>query len=113
MLIPPVEKLLGEWGTEHVVIAGLESHVCVEQTVTALLRRGVTVDLLADGVSSMRPWERHLALLRMHQAGAQLSSLETCLFQLLHSADNPLFKEIQNLVKGDRPPSGLNFGAYQ
>merc|ERR1739841_259983 len=52
------------------VIFGLETHVCVQQTVLDLLQRGYQVHVLADGVSSQRPTDREVAIERMRQSGA-------------------------------------------
>lgn len=59
-----------------------QSHVCVLQTALDLLQLGYDVHVLADGVSSSRPQEVPIALARMRQAGAQITTSETVAFEL-------------------------------
>lgn len=57
-------------GLQHLVVAGMEAHVCVQQTALALLGQGVAVTLVADAVASRRDLDRRVALARLAQAGA-------------------------------------------
>ncbi|HMA14203.1 MAG: isochorismatase family protein [Bacteroidota bacterium] len=66
-------------GLSHVVVAGMEAHVCVQQTVLALLARGIAVTLVADAVASRRDLDRRVALARLARAGAALSDSATIL----------------------------------
>ena len=81
------------------VVAGIETHVCVNQTVLDLISRGYETYVAADAVSSRTPANRDLALERMSAAGAQLTSAEMALFELLEVAGSPEFKTISKLVR--------------
>ncbi|KAK0527663.1 hypothetical protein OC842_004791 [Tilletia horrida] len=106
MLLPDVtDKWLDsavDGGVKHVVMTGIESHVCVLQTTLDLLERGVQVHVLADAVSSCNAEEVPLALARLRQAGAQISTSESVLFQLLEDASHPSFKAISSLIKEEK-----------
>lgn len=84
---------------KQVLIAGIETHVCVYQTVTDLLRAGFAVTILADAVSSRTPRNRNIALQRMVADGAKLSSTEMALFELTVVSGTEEFKAISRLVK--------------
>eukprot|EP00906_Rhabdomonas_costata_P009453 RCo013374 len=90
-----------------IVVFGIETHVCVLQTVMDLLRAGYNVHIPADGVSSIRHSDRMVALDTMRQLGALVSTSESILFRLLGDFTDPSAKEISALVKGERPDSGL------
>jgi nicotinamidase-related amidase len=82
-----------------IVIAGIETHVCVNQTVHDLLHRGTRVHIAADAVGSRDPWQRDVALQRLERAGAIVTTVETVLFELLECAGTPQFKAVQALIK--------------
>lgn len=84
---------------KQVVIAGVEAHVCVYQTVVDLLDAGYEVHVVADAVSSRSEANKELALQKMNRAGASLTSTEMVLFELLKSAKSDKFKEISQIVK--------------
>ncbi|MBX5469345.1 MAG: hydrolase [Thermoleophilaceae bacterium] len=86
-------------GRDQVVIAGIETHICVSQTAHALLERGVEVHVAADACGSRSAGDREVGLRRMEAAGALPSSVETALFELLGAAGSDEFKRIQGLVK--------------
>jgi nicotinamidase-related amidase len=82
-----------------VLLCGIEAHVCVYQTATALLSRGVDVSVIEDAVSSRTRRNRQLGLTRMGQAGASRTSVEMALFELLGRAGTDDLKAIQRLIK--------------
>jgi nicotinamidase-related amidase len=90
---------LGAIGRRHVLVAGVETHVCVYQTVRDLLASGTRVTVIADAVSSRTPENRDLALRRMMNDGAHVSSTEMTLFELLVTSGTDEFKAIAKLVK--------------
>ncbi|GAA5858326.1 hypothetical protein JCM8547_004651 [Rhodosporidiobolus lusitaniae] len=99
MVLHEVEKQLEEWGTKHVVLFGIESHVCVLQTTLDLLERDIDVHVLADGISSCNADEVGLAIKRMRDAGAHITTSESILFQIMQDAADPRFKSLAGLVK--------------
>jgi nicotinamidase-related amidase len=82
-----------------VILAGIESHVCVSQTCLDLLAAGLRVFVVADAVSSRTPENCRLGLERMRDAGAAIVSTEMALFELLEQAGTEAFKQILPLVK--------------
>jgi nicotinamidase-related amidase len=86
-------------GRDQVLVCGIETHVCVNQTVLDLLDRDLEVHVAADAVGSRTPQNRELGLHKAEQAGAVLTSVETALFELLRGSDAPEFKQVQALVK--------------
>ena len=81
------------------LVAGIESHICVCQTVREMIEWGRKVEVVTDCVSSRTAANRELGLQRMAQAGARMTSVEMCLFELLRDCRAPEFKEILQLVK--------------
>jgi len=86
-------------GRRQVVVSGIEAHVCVYQTVCDLIDTGFDVTVVADCVSSRSEFDRTIALERMRDEGAKLSSVEMVLFELQREAQGPRFKELLNVVK--------------
>ncbi|KAM0793603.1 hypothetical protein ACM66B_001036 [Microbotryomycetes sp. NB124-2] len=105
MVLPEVIKSLHDWGTKSVVLFGIESHVCVLQTALDLLERDIDVHVLADGVSSCNHGEVAIALDRLRQAGAQVTTSESILFQLMVDASHPEFKNVSGLIKETKQPT--------
>ena len=81
------------------MIAGIESHVCVQQTVLDLLANNIQVDLAADAVSSRNSFDYETALNRMRLNGAEVTTTEAILFELLEVCDTDEFKKISKIVK--------------
>ena len=83
----------------QVLLAGVETHVCVYQTAIDLLAAGVGVWIVADAVSSRTPRNRDIALGRLVSEGAKSSSTEMALFEMLGVAGTEEFRAISKLVK--------------
>ena len=86
-------------GRDQVLLCGIESHVCVNQTAEDLLTSGRSVHVAQDAVTSRTAENRDLGLHKMERSGAVVTSVETALFELLRAAGTPEFKEIQGLIK--------------
>jgi nicotinamidase-related amidase len=110
--VTPVEKVcfsaaesdefaarLSETGRNQILLCGIESHICVNQTAGDLLTQGHAVHVAEDAVTSRTEENRRLGLHKMEQEGAVLTSVETALFELLREAGTPEFKAVQALVK--------------
>ena len=92
-------RALQEAGRDQVVLCGIESHVCVNQTAEDLLADGVEVHVAQDAVTSRTADNRALGLHKMERSGATVTSVETALFELLRQAGTPEFKEVQALIR--------------
>jgi nicotinamidase-related amidase len=86
-------------GRDQAIVCGIETHVCVSQTVHDLLSRGVEVHVPAEAVGSRHRLDYERGLERLDRAGAVVSTVETVLFELLGRAGTPEFKQVQALVK--------------
>ena len=86
-------------GAEQIVVCGIESHVCVLQTVMDLLENGFQVHVASDAVSSRRKFDYETSLKRMDKNGAEITLTESVLFELLDVCGTAEFKAISKLVK--------------
>ena len=86
-------------GRRHVVVAGMETHVCVYQTVRDLVLEGRHPTVCMDAVLSRTAMDREAGLELARAAGATLSSVEAVLFDLLGAAGTAEFKRISAAVK--------------
>jgi len=84
---------------KQLVVCGIETHVCVQQTVMDLLENGFQVNVAADAVSSRRDLDHKIALDRMNKLGAEITTTESILFEILEKSGTEEFKAISNLVK--------------
>uniref|UniRef100_A0A0B7BWS4 Isochorismatase domain-containing protein 1 n=1 Tax=Arion vulgaris TaxID=1028688 RepID=A0A0B7BWS4_9EUPU len=110
MWIPEVEEKMRNLcggNVHHVILCGVEAHVCIQQTVIDLLNRDIEVHVVADAVSSRNQVDRMIALERFRHMGAIVTTSEAILLQLVGDKDHPKFKEIQGLIKTLAPDSGL------
>jgi nicotinamidase-related amidase len=86
-------------GRDQIVVAGMEAHVCVAQTVLDLLAEGFQTFVVADVVSSRGQRNIDIALRRLEAQGAVLVSGEMVMFEWLDKAGTAEFKELQQLIK--------------
>jgi nicotinamidase-related amidase len=86
-------------GRDQLLVAGIESHICVAQTVLGALAKGYQVHVAGDAVGSRRPENREVGLRRMERAGAVLSSTEMALYELLGRSDGAAFKRLLPYLK--------------
>jgi len=85
-------------GRTQAVVCGIETHVCVSQTVHDLLAQGIEVHVPADAVGSRHQIDYERGLERLQRAGAEVSTVEAVLFELLERAGTPEFKAVQKLI---------------
>ncbi|HYB24667.1 MAG TPA: isochorismatase family protein [Solirubrobacteraceae bacterium] len=85
-------------GGGQAIVCGIETHVCVSQTVHDLLADGVEVHVPADAVGSRHRLDHERGLERLERAGAVVTTVEAALFELLERAGTPEFKEVQKLI---------------
>ena len=96
---PELKEYLNSLGKKQIILCGVETHICVHQTATALINEGFEVHIIEDACGSRDKFEHKLGLKRMMNDGTIPSSVEIALFELLKSASHPKFKEIQSLIK--------------
>ena len=92
-------KALKDLHPENVLVAGIETHVCVYQTVRDLLKANYAVQIIADAVSSRTKYNKQIGLKKIIKAGAEITSVETVLFEMLREAGGEKFKKILEIVK--------------
>ena len=95
----------GSGAPRQVVVAGIEAHVCVLQTVIELIRHGNQVHVSWDAVSGRGEEYRRHALERMAAAGAAVTNHESVGFEWARDKNHPRFRELSTLLK-DGQPSG-------
>jgi nicotinamidase-related amidase len=93
-------------GREQALVCGIESHVCVSQTVIDLLEGGTDVQVPLDAVSSRTEENKRVGLHKMERAGAILTSVEAALFELLGRAGSDEFRRVQKLILDYAPNPG-------
>ena len=93
------KELLDGYGKEQVIVCGIETHVCVHQTVNDLMDEGYAVFVPKDACASREKEEFKAGIDSMRDHGAIISTVEISLFELLKSAKHPSFKEVQALIK--------------
>jgi len=96
---PDFVNVLNDYGKNHIILMGIEAHVCVLQTAMDLLNIGYEVILVEDCVSSRRLNDKQVALQRMRDDGVIITTYESILFELTKVAGTDEFKAISNLVK--------------
>lgn len=109
MLVPETDAALAAAPARtSVLLVGLEAHICVAQTAAGLLRRGYAVHLVVDGLASQRGGDRSVALARLRDAGAVVTTAEAAMYELLGDKGHPAFKAALAIVKRPRPEGGLD-----
>jgi len=83
----------------HIILTGMETHICVLQTCLSLLKEGYFVHLVSDAVCSRKKDDFRTGVEIMRDAGAVINCTETVLFQLLEKAGSPEFKTISKRIK--------------
>lgn len=83
----------------QIIICGIEAHVCVLQTAADLIARGYQVQAVVDAISARTAANKSIGLKRIQQIGGCLTSVESCIFELLETSAGPEFKSILTLIK--------------
>jgi nicotinamidase-related amidase len=96
---PAIQAAVDASDRKTVIVAGIETHVCVFQTVLDLLMAGYRVVVADDAVCSRRPHDRQAALLEMGRAGALVYSTEMISFMLMEKAGTPEFRRLSPLFR--------------
>jgi len=96
-----VDALHGS-GRDQVLIAGIEAHACVNQTVHDLIAAGYQVHVAEDATSSRLPQDVQPAWAKMLSTGMLPTTSEQALLELVETAEAPEFRHLQNLIKNAR-----------
>jgi len=91
-------------GIDRVLLCGIETHVCVQQTAMDLLAAGYQVLVAADAVGARSALDHEIALRRMESCGAVITTTEAALFEWCERAGTPEFRQISALAK-ESPPT--------
>lgn len=83
----------------QVLIAGIETHICVYQTAADLQSNGYDVQVVEDAVSSRTNENKEVGLRKMAALGVQVTSVEMALYELMERADDPAFKQLLKIIK--------------
>lgn len=84
---------------KFVIVCGIEAHICVLQTVIDLVAAGYVPVVVEDCISSRKANDKKIALKRMRDEGAIVTTYESVLFELLKVAGTEESKKIQRLIK--------------
>jgi isochorismate hydrolase len=99
---------IDRWTSEsrdQIVVVGIETHVCVQQTVLDLIAEGLRPFVVADAVAARHERDHDLAIARMRDNGATITTVESVLFEWLGTADRAEFKTISKIVQRGSSPS--------
>jgi len=91
-------KELKDKKISNLIVCGIETHICIQQTVLDCLQTGFEVILISDAMGSRNRVDHEIALQRMTQSGGILTTTESMIFELCKTADRKEFKEIRNII---------------
>lgn len=96
---PGFAVALAETGRPQVVVTGMETHICVTQTVLALIDDGREPFVVADACCSRRPSDHETALARMRAEGAVVTTAESVMYEAVGEAATDEFRALLRIVK--------------
>lgn len=99
----PVREAIRAIDRPQLIVAGIEAHICVQQTALDLLVMDYDVAVCADAIGSRGKMDYKQALSRMTHAGAAVTTVESILFELCDRCDSERFKAMIEVIK-DSPP---------
>ena len=102
-----IMRKLQEARKKTVIACGIETHICVLQTVLDLLTLGYHVLLVRDGTSSHALIDRETAIERMRSAGTMIGTTEAAIYELIEKAGTEQFRKILEIVKARRSTHSL------
>jgi nicotinamidase-related amidase len=97
--VEPFLTRLEASGARHIILTGIEAHVCVLMSALDLIAGGRSVHVVSDAVTSRTQGNWRLGIDQLRQAGAVITAAETVLFQLLGQADTDEFRELARLIR--------------
>lgn len=96
---PAIASAIDKSGKKQIIVFGIETHICVSQTVTALVSKGYDVTVISDACGSRAEMQHLAGLERIRENKAHIVTTEIALFEWLKSARHIKFKEVQSLIK--------------
>ena len=96
---PDIMDIINKFNKKQIVLFGIETHICVNQTAYSLVQQGYDVTLIKDASGSRKEYEHNAGIERIRDHGAHIITTEIALFELLKSSKHEKFKEIQALIK--------------
>lgn len=90
---------MSQLSAKNIFIAGIETHVCVQQTACEALSRGYSVYPLLDALAARNDFDHEAGIEFMRQAGARVTTTESAVFMLMKDAKHPSFRFTQKLIK--------------
>ncbi len=103
---PAFREAVARSGRTRLLVFGVESHVCVAQTVLGAREEGWTVHVAADAVSARIPLDRQVGLDRMRSAGAVITTAEMAVYELLGAAGTEEFRKLLPAIKASAAEGG-------
>lgn len=100
------QSLVEQWkeaARPKIVVVGIETHVCVQQTVLDLIHIGFRPYVVSDAVSARATLDHDTAIRRMELSGAVITTTESVMFEWCQAAGTPQFKQISALVRENAP----------
>jgi nicotinamidase-related amidase len=96
---PKFLRALSRHGRQQLLVCGIETHICVEQTVLDGIESGYQAHVVTDACGSRRMHDHSIGLDKMKAAGASLTCAETTIYEILERSDTSEFREVLRLVK--------------
>jgi len=93
-----IAHAVGKSGRSCVIVSGIETHICVSQTVCGLLSASYSVHVLSDCVGSRTELDHDTGLQKMRDAGATISTLEAFMYEVLISSEHPMFRRFHREI---------------
>jgi nicotinamidase-related amidase len=92
-------KAVQDSGMQQIILAGMETHICVTLTARGLHRAGFDVHVCRDAVLARTTEHHESGLQLMREAGAHITNSETAIFEMMHMSGGTTFKQISNYLK--------------
>ena len=96
---PAVAKAVAATGRKQILVLGMETHICVKQTVLGAIEEGYEVFVPRDATAAMHEADHHAGIERMARAGAEIVTAQMAIFELIREAGTPLFRRMLPLLK--------------
>jgi nicotinamidase-related amidase len=100
---PGFQEAIESSGKSHIVLVGIETHICVTLTALDLVNQGYQVFVCPDAVSARTSEQHKLGMERMRDSGIMPTHTESLVYEWLGTASNPKFREALSLVKQFHP----------